>query len=110
MYCSGTSLRGDKGFLELFPVRINAPSSSSSSFLIVGGLYWVTALRKTGGEVKVYTKHQDLTQASKHHKQIRRGVRPVPRFPVSGAYFLYEFDKVLGGDQGLYVCVCVYYW
>ena len=39
-------------------------------FLIVGGLYWVTALRKTGGEVKVYTKHQDLTQASKHHKQI----------------------------------------
>jgi len=39
--------------------------------LIVGGLYLVTALRKTGAEVKVYTKHLDLTQASKHHKQIR---------------------------------------
>ena len=44
-------------------------------FLIVGGLYWVTALRKTGAEVKVYTKHQGLTQASKHHKQSRSTTR-----------------------------------
>ena len=40
-------------------------------FLIVGGLYLVTALRKMGAEVKVYTKHLDLTQSSKHHKQSR---------------------------------------
>ena len=40
-------------------------------FLIVGGLYSVTALRKNNDEgVKVYTKHQDLTQASEHHKQM----------------------------------------
>ena len=26
--------------------------------MIVGGLYWVTALRKTGGEVKAYTRHR----------------------------------------------------
>ena len=31
----------------------------------MGGLYLVTALRKMGAEVKVYAKHQDLTQASK---------------------------------------------
>ena len=30
-----------------------------------GESYLVTALRKTGAEVKVYAKHQDLTQASK---------------------------------------------
>ena len=36
----------------------------------MGGLYSVTALRKNNDEgVKVYTKHQDLTQASEHHKQ-----------------------------------------
>ena len=40
-------------------------------FWIVGGLYSVTALRKNNDEgVKVYTKHQDLTQASEHHKQM----------------------------------------
>ena len=39
--------------------------------MIVGGLYSVTALRKNNDEgVKVYTKHQDLTQASEHHKQM----------------------------------------
>ena len=30
----------------------------SLCFLIVGGLYWVTALQKTGGEVKVYTRRR----------------------------------------------------
>ena len=30
---------------------------------IVGGLYWVTALRNTWGEVKVYTKYRELKQA-----------------------------------------------
>jgi len=56
--------------------------SRATFFLIVGGLYWVTALRKTGAEVKVYTKHQGLTQASKHHKQSRMRYSPLRR--VSG--------------------------
>ena len=34
-------------------------------FLIVGGLYSITALLKTGAEDKVYSKHQELKQASK---------------------------------------------
>jgi len=38
----------------------------SSSFLIAGGLYSVTALRKTGAEVTVYAKHKELKQACKH--------------------------------------------
>ena len=29
--------------------------------------------------VKVYTKHQDLTQASKHHKQMRMSYSPLRR-------------------------------
>ena len=57
---------------------------SRSPFLIVGGLYWVTALRKTGAEVKVYTKHQDLTQASKHHKQSRMRYSPLRRVSEPG--------------------------
>ena len=49
----------------------NAPAYFIMIFLIVGGLYSVTALRKNNDEgVKVYTKHQDLTQASEHHKQM----------------------------------------
>ena len=39
-------------------------------FLIGDGLYWATALRETGGEVKVYTKHLVLTQASKSHRRV----------------------------------------
>jgi len=31
-----------------------------SPFLIAGGLYSITALRKTGAEDKVYSKHQEL--------------------------------------------------
>ena len=58
--------------------RLFADDSATSAaltikflFLIVGGLYSVTALRKNNDEgVKVYTKHQDLTQASEHHKQM----------------------------------------
>jgi len=33
--------------------------------LIGGGLYSITALRKTGAEDKVYSRHQELKQASK---------------------------------------------
>ena len=52
--------------------------------MIVGGLYLVTALRKTGAEVKVYAKHQDLTQASKHHKQIMIPYSPLRRVSEPG--------------------------
>jgi len=41
------------------------------SFLIVGGLYSITALRKTGAEDKMYSKHQELKQASKQAPQPR---------------------------------------
>jgi len=34
-------------------------------FFIAGGLYSVTALRKTGGEKTVHAKYQELKQASK---------------------------------------------
>jgi hypothetical protein len=34
-------------------------------FLIAGGLYSVTALRKTGPKVTVYARHLELKQASK---------------------------------------------
>jgi len=34
-------------------------------FIIAGGLYSVTALRKTGGEKTVHAKYQELKQASK---------------------------------------------
>ena len=37
----------------------------SSLFFIDGGLYSITALRKTGAEETVYAKHQELKQASK---------------------------------------------
>jgi hypothetical protein len=39
--------------------------SSKSVFFIVGGLYSITALRKTGAEDKVCSKHRELKQASK---------------------------------------------
>jgi hypothetical protein len=37
--------------------------------LIAGGLYSVTALRKTGGEVTVYTEYQELKQTRKQASQ-----------------------------------------
>jgi hypothetical protein len=37
--------------------------------LIAGGFYSITALRKMGGEVTVYAKHQGLKQASKQAPQ-----------------------------------------
>ena len=50
----------------------------TGNFLIVGGLYSVTALRKNNDEgVKVYTKHQDLTQTSEHHKQMTISYSPL---------------------------------
>jgi len=53
---------------------------------IVGGLYSVTALRKNNEEgVKVYTKHQDLTQASKHHKQMTMSYSPLRRVSASSS-------------------------
>jgi len=56
------------------------------NFLIVGGLYSVTALRKNNEEgVKVYTKHQDLTQASKHHKQMMMRYSPLRRVSASSS-------------------------
>ena len=58
----------------------------------------VTALRKTGAEVKVYTKHQDLTQASKNHKQIRMRYSPLRR--VSMVYMcVYVFITGEGESQ-----------
>ena len=39
--------------------------SSFFLFLIVGGLYSITALRKIGAEETVYSKHRELKQASK---------------------------------------------
>ena len=47
------------------------PEPKGVNFLIEGGLYSVTrtALRETGGEETVYTKHQELKQASKHAPQ-----------------------------------------
>jgi hypothetical protein len=36
------------------------------------GLYWETALRKTGGEVAVYTKHQEPKQAGKQTPQAKQ--------------------------------------
>ena len=37
--------------------------------MIVGGVYSVTARRETGGKETVYTKHQELKQASTHALQ-----------------------------------------
>ena len=54
-----------------------APSKWNS--LIVSRLYWVTALWKTGGEVKVYTRHQEPAQASKRHNQITSRYSPLRR-------------------------------
>ena len=55
------------------------PSSSRSKVCSV------TALRKNNEEgVKVYTKHQDLTQASKHHKQSDEGQEGVFDSSISG--------------------------
>ena len=58
----------------------------STRFLIVGGLYSVTALRRNNEEgAKVYTKHQDLTQASKHHKQMTMRYSPLRRVSASSS-------------------------
>jgi len=46
--------------------------SQNADFLIAGGLYWETALRKTGGEVAVYAKRQKLKQADKHIPQAKQ--------------------------------------
>ena len=49
----------------------------------------MTALRKNNEEgVKVYTKHQDLTQASKHHKQMTMSYSPLRRVSASSLSFL----------------------
>jgi hypothetical protein len=53
------------------PLRARA-RTTVRRFLIAGGLYSITTLRKTGAEETVYSKHQDLKQASKQAPQPRQ--------------------------------------
>ena len=60
--------------------------------MIGGGLYSITALRKTGAEDKVYSRHQELKQASKQaSKQVPQ---PIHELLVAteavGEFFIFE--------------------
>ena len=59
---------------------------------MVGGLYSITALRKTGAENKVYSRHQELKQASKQAS--KQAPQPIHELLVAteavGEIFIFE--------------------